>query len=720
MSRTFQLKVTQGGRLITDMSAAEIGPANLVSKTNMRRSFDVEQRREGYLKFAPISGPANQHVFDAALTCYKLIELQRPDGTRALLGFSRTSIRLFDNTLGTWSNIGTGYSSSGQRWNAVTMDGYIVATNGVDLPFTWEIGDAAVTPIYEMREVGIVSAARVQVYNSFIVFADLIEVKGEVLQLFMRGWSTFTTDATQAKAANFSINNTTENMDRFDVTTGAGTITATLPSAPPNGFYVWLYKVDAGAGTVVTSPVIAVDPVLLDANGDCALVYYDGANSRWVAVNFPLGVIPADATYGAVPTYITNHVPWVVVNSDFGNPRNWAPIFSVVMAASSATVVLPFASTAFVAGQTRVAVIGGGPLGGVLGGQEGYEQGILVTAVSGRTLTLEIVTNAALTYPRVVQVTRWTDVSSLAGRYSLQSDGSAITGLSLLRDWLVVFRETGIFLGQFTGDPSAPFVFRPKYSGSNVPLWGDAVASVRGEYLLYPARGDRMYRFDGVSWPELHEVCDACSTLFFDGVDVTDEVFCFDNPITKEIFFVMPATTICYDYDLNTLSVFDVAFNAGAAIHKPGSTDEWVVLSIGRMIYTYGLAYGVTPFQTFFRDGVASTGLLKWGLNSFGDEQNEKLIRNLTPLFASQSPEAAVSVQLYGAHNPNSALTTLLSPAESLPTPKGRNFVALCFQYLYLQDELSIIPSTDIDCRVAGRIIEVDVVQAGGVTRSIN
>lgn len=679
----------------------------------------MDQRREGYLDFSPIPAIANQNVFDVALTCYRLVELTKPNGERALIGFSRTSVRVFDNTLGTWSNIGTGYSSSGVRWQVATMDGYLLANNSVDLPFTYRVGDSAVSPIHELREVGVASVGRMEIYNSFVILADIVEIQEEVLQLMMRGWSTFTVDATQAKAANFSINNTTENQDRFNVTTAAATITATLPASPPSGFYVWLNKVDAGAGSVVTSPVIEVNPVVLDANGESALVYYDIAEGRWVSVVFPSSGVPADVSYGIVPSYITNHIPWAILTGEYGEPRNWAPLFPVYMAASSATIVLPFASTAFIAGQTRVAVINGGPLNGTLGGQEGFENGILVTGVSGRTLTLEIPTDASITYPRTVGVTRWEDVSTLSGRYLLQDDGSAITGLSILRNWLIVWRETGIYLGKFTGDPSAPFVFTPKYSGSNVPLWGDCIASIKGDYLLYPSRGNRMYKFDGISWPEIDDVCDASASLFFEGYDVSDEVFCFDNPITKEVFFVYPDTTLCYDYEHQTLSVFNQAFNAGAAIHKPGSNDEWVVLGIGRFIYTYGLAYGASPFQTFFRDGVASTGLLKWGLNSFGDDSNEKMIWNYTPLFSSQSPNAAVEVQLYGVWNPNASPDTLLTPVESLPTPSGRNFVPLAFQYIYIQDQLSIIPATDIDCRVSGRIIETELVKASGVTRSV-
>jgi hypothetical protein len=112
-------------------------------------------------------------------------------------------------------------------------------------------------------------------------------------------------------------------------------------------------------------------------------------------------------------------------------------------------------------------------------------------------------------------------------------------------------------------------------------------------------------------------------------------------------------------------------------------------------------------------------GLLKWGINHFGDEANEKMLWNLTPLFASQSPDAAVEVQLYSTYNPNAPLETLLVPPEALPTPEGRNYVPMAFQALYFQDELVINPAADIDCRVSGRIIEAEIIKAGGVTRSI-
>lgn len=721
MPRTFSIPVVSGGRLITNLSRSNIGEANYSQKDNARRIFDAECRREGWIKFNPLAGPTDEYIFDAALTCIKIVNLIKPNGDKAVIGFSRSTIRLFDNTLGTWSTIGSGYSSSGARWQTVTIGGVLVATNGVDLPFYYEVGDAAVTPMYELREVGVSTVGRITENSGFLLIADITEIQNEVLQLFMRGWSTFTTDATQAKNANFSINNTTENMDLFQVTTGASTIVATLPASPPDGFYVKLQKVDAGAGSVITSPVIAVNPVSLTNNGDLALVYWDGAAGRWVSVTFPLGVVPADAPWGVPPSYITNRLPWALANAEYGAPEKWAPVYSVLMAAASTSIVLPFPSTVFVAGQTRVAVVNGGPNGGTLGGQTTSPNGILVTAVSGRTLTLETTTDVAISYPRVVQVLRWTDVSSLVGRYLLQGDSSNITSVASLRKWIIIFRTTGIYRGRFTGDPASPFEFEQVYSGSYVPLWPDAIADVKGDYLLYPARGNRMCSYDGISWPKIHEVCDDASSLFFGTDDQTDEIYAVENAITKEWWFCYPDRTICFDFNTpgGTVSKITQNFDAAAMLIKPGTSDVWFVMAIGRFLYTYGLAYGVVPIQTFLRDGTAAQSVIQFGLSSFGDEQNEKLALNYTPILSSLSPNTEMEVQIYSAWNPNATPAALLSPVESLPSPSGRNFIPLAFQAIYFMDKITVTDTDDVDFRLVKRLWEVEVVKAQGVTRSI-
>lgn len=722
VAKVFHIPVIAGGRLVTTLSKSMVGEADYCDKSNWRRDKDSEIRREGWIDFSPLPAIANQGVFDAALTCYRLVELIRGDGTKALLGFSRSTVRLFSNTLGTWSTIGSGYSASGKRWQVVTIGGVLIGNNGIDLPFYYQVGDAAVTPMHELREVGISSVGRILENNGFLLVADITEIYEAVLPLFMRGWSTFISGTTTAKAANFTITNG-EVDDSFNVTTGASTIVATLPASPPTDFYVYIRKVDAGVGSVITSPVISVSPVTLTTLNDLALVWWDAAFERWVAVEFPLGVIPADTQYGLPPSYITQRLPWSVANSEFGTPYRWAPTFTILMAAASTTITLPFASTVFVAGQTRVAVVNAGPLSGTLGGQETSPYGILVTAVSGRTLTLETTTDVTLTYPRVVQILRWEDTSSLVGRYDLQGDSSPIVSLATLRNWIVVCRTTGFYLGRYTGERDAPFVFTPAYQGPNVPLWPDAIANVKSDYLLYPAVGGRMYSYDGTSWPKLHPVADDASSLFFGTDDQLDEVFAADNTITREWWFFYPDRTIAVDYDTDggTVSRIDQAFDSAAMIHKPGSTDLWFVIGITRFLYTNGLVYGITPIQTWLRDGVAVESVLIYGLWSARNQFQEKLLLSITPVMASSSPGSTeVEVELGLTHNPNATITQVLVPPETLPTPSGRNFVTTAFQAIYMQPKITITDTADVDCRLSMIIMEADLVGGAGVTRSTN
>jgi len=224
-----------------------------------------------------------------------------------------------------------------------------------------------------------------------------------------------------------------------------------------------------------------------------------------------------------------------------------------------------------------------------------------------------------------------------------------------------------------------------------------------------------------VTWPEIHDVADAANSFFFEGYDQADEVFALENPITKEIWFCFPDKTMCFDMDTpgGTVSEIDQAFNAAAVVHKTGTTDVWFIMSIGRFIYTNGIAYGITPILTWLRDGVAVDSILKFGLGSFKDQSNEKLLLNFTPILASASPDVDLEVQLYATHNPSATPAALLSPVASLPTPAGNNFLTLAFQTIYVQDEITLVETADVDARYSMRIWEYEVVQARGVTRSI-
>jgi hypothetical protein len=724
--RSVTIKVSEGGALSASLSNENVGASNYIQKTNWRRDKDQERRREGWVKFEPnVAHPANQWEFDGADTVIRLAELVRPNGERCVVGASRTKIKRFNYTTGVWDTIGSGFSSQGKRWQVATMDGYIVFNNAVDLPVSYRVESASVTPLYELREVGVASAGRMEQNSGFILFADIVEIQGDQLIPWMNGYSTYT-QSSSAKAANFTIVSPADSGKRFDVTTGASTITATLPASPSLGFYFWIKKVDNGAGQVVTSPLIGSQVPVLTTQNNLVLVRWDMVNQAWSATNFSTGSVPSDAPYGLVPASITNRYPWRVINGEFSNPINWAPVFSVYMTAASATITLPFPSHAFTAGSTRVGVINGGPSGGILGGQSATPNGVLVTAVSGSTITLEVSTDTVVTYPRVVQVVRWSDTSSLTSSYDLQDDSSLIIGMLTLQNLVIVYRRTGVYVGRYTGltldengNQTGPFTWRPRYSGFNIPKWGDAIANVNGEYHLYPAEGGRFYAFDGNTNPVIHPQTDMARGIFFSGMLDSDEPYVVENALTKEWWFCRPSLVFAYDFEWDTVGIIDAQIDAACFCQRPESLDRWFVIGLTRFVYTYGLVDGVVPIHTWLRDGQPSVPVIKSGLIDGKDPFNEKVLFSFVPILASQSPDMQSEVQLYGCWNPSVPPVALLSPAQTLPTPEDENLVACFFQYLYFQYMLTVTDSRDLDVRLSAFIFEFDKVAAGRVTTRI-
>lgn len=727
-SKPYTLRIADGGRLNTTLSLENVPETGFTRILNLRRFGDQLIRTEGWIKFVD----ADSYAFDGTETVLRLAELNRPNGDRCIVGASRTKLKKYDTGTGAWVDIAGGLtpSSSGRRWQVVPMNGYLVLNNTVDLPVSFRVEDAAVTPLYELRETGVARVGRICEYNGFLMLGDITEIKADQLAPWMNGYGSYTVASSTAKVANFNIL-LGDHQKRFDVTTAASTIVASLPTlAFSDKFYCWLKKVDGGAGTVVTSPTVLDETVVLDSVNDLALVWWTG--KAWGARVFPSGSIPATDPYGTPPDAIVNRLPWTVANGEYGEPTGWAPALEAVMSAAGTSVTLPFKPHTWVAKTTRVGVISGGPSGDILGGQTGFEDGVLVTAIGsfnaatmGVAITLETSTDTGISYPRVVTVTRWTDISTIVARYNLQGDGGAIVAMATLGQQLVIYGAAVIYLGRYLGDATNPFLYQPRFPSSdqslNLPLFGDAVATINGQFHLYPGVGGRFYAFDGVSWPTIHRPTDDARELFFDGAKESDEVYTVSNPYTKQQYFCRPDLTFAYDIEFSGVSEIDAQFDAAAMVRDPGSSDRWFILAIGKNVFTYGLvANAATNLQTWLRDGVAPTAILKSGLISANLMGDEKLLSSYTPVIASDSPDAAIEVQLYETYNPSAAPVALLSPPESLPTPSGEAYFTTAFQAIFFQDEITLVTEADEDFRLSARIWEFDRIgSAAGVTRRV-
>lgn len=422
--------------------------------------------------------------------------------------------------------------------------------------------------------------------------------------------------------------------------------------------------------------------------------------------------------YGIVADNLVNNRPYRILWSDPLKPRNFNPGFSVTMSASSNMLTLPFpVPLTFQAGVTRVSVANGGPDGGDLGGDSAHPDGILVTGVTGSVITLEIPTDAGLTYPRTVFVERWTDISSIAGRYDLQGDSSPIITAKRLQGLGMLYRPTGIYTMRFTGDVDNPWDFKERQNTTNVPIWPDAIVNVDDQYHLYPGAGDRFYAFDGVSPPEIHGPTDAARDIIFNGTTPDSDVWAINNVLTKEAWFCAPAKTMAFDYEFKTVSEIDVGFHAGAVVNRPGSTDRWFIMTIEDRVETYGLTgpKATTPIHTWYRNGVAAGGSLKGGLIHWGTQVHEKVLLGYVIHRSSGSPASTHQFDLnlyatYDAAQPPVLLCTAAIASDD-------NYVPMHYADIYLQDELVIVEAADVDILISGRSFTDDVNATFGAPR---
>lgn len=608
---------SSGGRLMSAYSEDNIGLNNYARKVNFRLiGGEAEGRREGWTKFRPNTTiEQGTQGIPSSDRITLLAENVRPNSERCVVAASQTTIYRYVYSTGTWLTIGTGYSTSGKRWQTETINGWIIFNNGVDLPCSYRVEDNAVVPLKELREVGIASVKCITQLNGFLLCMNVTEIK-------------------------------------------ATSLTAVMTSGSP---------------------------------------------------------------YGLVNASLCNHIPYRIIWSEPGQPTNWAPLFNVTMSGASATITLPFQSSVFVPNVTRVAVINGGPNGGTLGGDSGHPDGILVTAVAGAVLTLELSTSAVgNTFPRTVQVTRWTDVSSLSAYSDLQGDASHITCGKPLQGLSVIYRTHGIYVGRFTGNADEPFQFSERPKCFNVPAFPDAVASIGGEYHIYPAKGGFFYRFDGVNAPELFAPLNDCANLILSGLTPTTELWSVENPLVKETWFCRSDRTLCFDHDSKSVSEIDAGFGAAALVAQPNWEDDWFIVAQGGAIYTYGRINDAVT--TYLRDGVNPGGRLVWGRAAFGDVFNEKMLRSYLMLFGSGQTAVPMRLKLFGAFSASSAREELLNEVIPDPTVDG-GMVPTAYQSVYFQDELSIEPpasgaGVDADVRFIGRLFERAPVRSAGTTRN--
>ena len=608
MPKPITIKPADGGALINIASHENVGAENYTVKWNFRRFHDREILREGWGEFRSSAAGAVL-VPDGDITL--IAEAARANGDRMLIAATATTI--YRHTDSGWVQMGTGYATTGRRWEAVSVNGYLVLNNAVDLPLTISVGDSAPQPIWELRERGIACVGTIAEYYGFLHCFDVSEIVD--LNAWMNG-------------------------------------------ASPYG--------------AVTAPV--------------------------------------------------NRFRYKHIWSEYGQPRNWAPIFSVTMAAAGNLLVLPFPSKTFVANETRVAVVGGGINGGTLGGGSGLETGVLVTAVAGAQISLEVSTASGIGYPRTVRVTRFADVSTIVGSQDIIDDGSAILKARVLRDVLVLYRETGAFIGRYTAVVARPFTFKRAYTGGNVPNYPDTLCDIRGELHIYASKSrageSRFFSFDGVDEPKVFNQLDLARSRFF--ASATRAAFAQHNSATREIWFCATASVLALDYEQNTASEIDCCVTALAGLESVDGlligTREGSVPKLAQHGWTWRDGALTRTYQRF---GQYVTAEIKAGLCSFGNEAAEKTVYGITPLLSSmQEAPAAVQIHFDLFSTPTPSRPSQIWGETDITNINDVAMVPCYHSAIYFTDRITVRTYEDVQVHFSGRIFEVTGAGGGQIERT--
>jgi hypothetical protein len=186
---TVAAKYIEGGSLCSDLSADNVNPADFMICDGWRRNLDSMLVREGWQLWQPNPGftAAAQSNTGVASTVYAIEEIKSPAGKAAIVAVVGTTVRWFNYDTGAWVQIGSGFQlpPTGRRWQILCFNGYAIFNNAADLPFYWRIGDAAVTPIHQMREMGVAFVGYIVEYVGALIAADITEVNESYMATLM-------------------------------------------------------------------------------------------------------------------------------------------------------------------------------------------------------------------------------------------------------------------------------------------------------------------------------------------------------------------------------------------------------------------------------------------------------------------------------------------------------------------------------------------------------
>lgn len=617
-----------------------------------------------------------------------------------------------------WQVIGSGFSPNGRRWEAVDSNGTTVFNNGVDLPQEFRVEYWGLRPMKELRDSGVLSVGTIWENNGILLAGDITELQEYDRQTVLGILSSGTITVSQAGFRRSGLTHATSN---------GATVTASASifiSGDVGRVLVWSdgrrqtitgfvngTTVTVQSGTAVTaarsfwitdaapSPSSPAYLVTASANFFSAwmegklISWEDGNARRIVKVISPTSaVVDVDRAIPAGKVTYENQRAYLGLDALQSEIATWrqAPLqadqrqyrmiwseldapsrFAVALKCSfevDSNVILMETSNGSLAPGDAVVIDSAGANGGSLLTK--------ITSVAPGAITIADPTKSAGTG----SVMRQSSIGSTAGYEDLQDDGSGILKMATMQNRVIVYKDSNIFIGRYTGVPEKPFEFERVVVPHGRSLYfRNTLLSINGLVHFFAGR-NRFYKFDLTSrTPEPIESADLVSDLFYDAARIadTEAIYAADNPLTQEVWIVCPASqtkVLAYDHVYSTFSTVDFAPSAAAPIKDPTAplnreTSNWFLMGTSDgTILQYGMSDKPVPAwnneraiwyrrqqRPYSATKQSLNALLSSGLVHFGDAYNEKHIASYNLQYSSlQVPGPIATVKFFAALNQNS------------------------------------------------------------------
>lgn len=619
-----------------------------------------------------------------------------------------------DTNPGYWIVIGSGYSTDGNRWEVVSINGWMVFNNGVDLPCTYRVEDMDVIPIYELRDQGVAAVGTISETNSVLMLGDISEIQADHLSEWFNsaGW----VQVDEIARTGSTVTVTIVAGHSFNVNDSI-TIRGSVYDAYNSSFYI----------TAVTATTFDFEITGTPATPDNGISIY-------TALTKNLG--PYERYTGGFIDRTIFRVLWGI--PEF--PRRFAPIYRGAINAGSNVLTLGHAILGLSVGQ-NITITGAGQshAGGTADNLTGN-----IIYMDGPSIVLD---SFALTTVLVATVTATDSIGTITGYEDLQDDGSGILKMLPLSDQIIIYKDSSIFIGQYLGSVDQPFAFLPRRVQKEQCLFYrntlSLVETPTEMFHIYAGR-NAFYRFDLANQqPMVLPRFENCSNIFFTQATLenTEEIFVCENGITHELIWAFPSSTqdkaLCWDYKWDTHSTTSVELSSAATVRKPlaglahGAEEDWFIMGTAHGAV---LIYGLTNInqdmpgwgggrQIIYRRGESPydatraeyNSTKKTGLAGFGFDYGEKDLRAIVILMASQSPGSTeIVANLYCAQNANGPVTLLGS--KTFSEIDTRNLLPIAARRFYFQLEL-VISGKDNPCRMVGEIWDVALVDSRSMSR---